>query len=72
MPTTVRLHPLADQALKRLKSRLEVEEGRDASEREIVSALIHGTTPAQAAGMLIAFTRAAGRQADADAQSESG
>lgn len=57
MPPNVQLHPLADKALKRLKARLEAEEGRTASERQIVSALVYGITPAQAAGMLIAFTR---------------
>jgi hypothetical protein len=58
MPTTIPLDPLAEAALKRLQSRLESEEGRTASGRQIVSALIYGATPAQAAGMLIAFTRA--------------
>jgi len=61
MPTTVRLHPLAHEALKDLKHRLGSEEGHDASDRQIISALVYGTTPAQLAGMLIAFTRAAKR-----------
>jgi len=62
MPTTVRLSPIADEALKRLQSRLRSEEGHDASERKIVSALVYGATPAQAAGMLIAFNRAAAQE----------
>lgn len=67
MPTTTRLHPLAKQALKELKQRLESEEGRKATQEEIVSALVFGTSPAQAAGMLIAFTRVAARQSDEEA-----
>lgn len=58
MPTSIPLDPLAEEALKRLKERLERDEGRSASGRQIVSALIYGATPAQTAGMLIAFTRA--------------
>lgn len=68
MPTTVRLDPLAQEALKRLQSRLESEEGRQASERQIVSALICGATPPQTAGMLIAFTRTVAKESrDEDA-----
>jgi hypothetical protein len=62
MATTTRLDPLAQKALKRLKKGLEAEEGRKASQEEIVSALVFGATPAQAAGMLIAFTRAAAKR----------
>lgn len=58
MATTTRLDPLAEKALKTLKTRLESEEGRKATQEEIVSALVFGATPAQTAGMLIAFTRA--------------
>lgn len=58
MATSVPLDPLAEEALKQLQARLENEEGRSASARQIVSALIYGVTPAQAAGMLISFTRA--------------
>lgn len=58
MPTTTRLDPLAEKALKRLKSSLESEEGRKATQEEIVSALVWGASPSQAAGMLTAFTRA--------------
>jgi hypothetical protein len=58
MPTSVILDPLAQEALKGLKRRLKAEEGHDASERRIVGALVYGATPTQAAGMLIAFTRA--------------
>ena len=57
MPTTVRLEPPVEDALKRLKTALESDEGRKASRDEIACALIWGTTPAQAAGMLIAYTR---------------
>jgi len=67
MPTTTRLHPLAERALKELKQCLEAEEGHKATQEEIVSALIFGTSPAQAAGMLIAFTRVAARQSDEEA-----
>jgi hypothetical protein len=59
MATTVRLHPVADEALKRLRTALESEEGRKATQEEIVAALVWGTSAAQAAGMLTAFTRAA-------------
>jgi hypothetical protein len=59
MATTTRLDPLAEDALKDLQARLEREEGHKASQVEIVSALVFGATPPQAAGMLIAFTRAA-------------
>lgn len=64
MATTTRLDPLAEEALKALQSRIESEEGRKASREEIVSALVCGATPAQAAGMLIAFTRAAAKGKD--------
>lgn len=57
MATSIPLDPLAEDALKRLQRRLESEEGHAASGRQIVSALIYGITPAQTAGMLIAFTR---------------
>jgi hypothetical protein len=49
---------------------MESEEGRDASERKIVSALVYGVTPAQASGMLIAFTRAAKQAAQAESEAE--
>jgi hypothetical protein len=68
MPTTTRLDPLAENALKTLQKRIESEEGRKASREEIVSALVYGATPSQAAGMLIAFTRAV---AQGSAESES-
>lgn len=67
MPTSIPLDPLAEDALKRLQSKLESEEGHSASGRQIVSALIYGATPAQTTGMLIAFTRdraAASRRRD--------
>lgn len=70
MPTSVPLDPLAEEALTRLKARLEKEEGRSASNREVVSALIYGATPAQTAGMIISFTRA--RAASATGSGESG
>lgn len=57
MPTSVVLDALAHEALKDLKRRLRAEEGHAASDRIIVGALVCGTTPAQAAGMLIAFNR---------------
>lgn len=65
MASTTRIHPLAEKSLRVLQTRLKAEEGHSASQREIVSALVFGATPAQTAGMLIAFTRAA-----ADASSE--
>jgi hypothetical protein len=71
MATSVRLDPLAHEALQALKERLESEEGRDASDRQIVSALVYGATPAQTAGMLIAFTRAAKRPRSAGEARES-
>lgn len=64
MPTTIPLDPLAEEALKRLQSTLESEEGHSASQRQIVSALIYGATTAQTAGMLIAFTRASSATKD--------
>lgn len=67
MATSIRLDPLAQQAIRELKSALEREEGHRASQEEIVSALVFGATPPQAAGMLIAFTRAsAQRRASAE------
>jgi hypothetical protein len=62
MATTTRLDPLAEDALKDLQVRLEREEGHKASQATIVSALVFGATPPQAAGMLIAFTRAAAEE----------
>jgi hypothetical protein len=58
MSTSVRLHPVAANALKELQERLEREEHVHASERRIVFALIYGATPPQTIGMLNAFTRA--------------
>lgn len=66
MATATKLHPLAERALKDLQLRLESDEGRSASQREILSALAFGATPAQTAGMLIAFTRAAAHENGAD------
>jgi hypothetical protein len=57
MATTVRIQPAAEEPLKRLKTALESEEGHKATQEEIVAALVWGTTAAQAAGMLLAFTR---------------
>jgi hypothetical protein len=61
MATATKLDPLAEKALKRLQTQLESEEGRSASQKEILSALVFGATPAQTSGMLIAFTRVAAR-----------
>lgn len=58
MATGIILHPLAQEALRRLRSRMRSEESREASDRRIVSALVYGTTSAQAAGMLDEFVRA--------------
>jgi len=70
MATTTRLHPLAERALKELKQRLEAEEGHKVTQEEIVSALVFGATPPQAAGMLIAFTRTAAKQVDRKTETE--
>lgn len=63
--TTVRIHPLVVDALRRLQTALETEEGLKASREDIIGALVHGATVPQAAGMLVAFTRhaAAGKPA---------
>jgi len=56
--TTVRLHPGAAPSLKELQRRLEAEFGVRATYEDIVGALVWGTPTPQAAGMLLAFTRA--------------
>lgn len=53
----VRVHPLAHEDLKRLQAGLEADEGVKARHEDIVSALVHGVTVPQAAGMLSAFNR---------------
>lgn len=62
MATSIRLDPLAQKAIRELKSALEQEEGHRASQEEIVSALVFGATPSQTAGMLIAFTKASAQR----------
>ena len=70
MPTSIPLDELSATALKRLKSRLQAEEGRYASERRIVRALIFGATPPQTLGMLNAFDRATAAQDEAESDSD--
>ncbi len=65
MATTVRLSQLAQNALMTLKHEVLQQEGHRASRDDLASALVWGATPAQAAGMLIAYNRAIG-QAESD------
>lgn len=68
---TVRLHPLAERRLNRLIEQLQAEEGHKATRQDVVAALVSGVTPAQAAGMLLAFQREAAADsptADRDAR----
>ncbi len=58
MATGVVLHPLAVAQAKPLKAALKADFGLDASERDILSAIVYCATAPQVAGMLIAFTRA--------------
>jgi hypothetical protein len=61
MAESVRLHDRADQRLNDLVEALEAEFGRSADRTKVASALIHGVTLAQAAGMLdvyIMYTKA--------------
>ncbi len=55
--TSVRLHRLAVEPLQALQADLLAEFGVKATYEEIVGALVTGTTPAQAIGMLMAFNR---------------
>lgn len=59
----VRLDPLIENRPKELKAVLKADFGLSATQEEIVAALIHGTTPAQLAGMLVAFNRHAAEAA---------
>lgn len=67
--TSIRIHPAGLERLKALKAELAAQEGRAATYEEIASALVWGTSAAQASGMLIAFTRA-NASADADGADE--
>lgn len=58
MATGIVLHPLAQARLQELKATLQRDFGVDASQRDILSAAVHGTTAAHLVGMLIAFTKA--------------
>lgn len=53
----IRLSEDANQDLKRLKSALQADFGLTARNQDIASALIRGTTVAQAAGMLMEYAR---------------
>ena len=55
--TTVRLPLSARDELNVLLGRLQAEEGRSTTQELLIAALIHGTTPAQASGMLGAYIR---------------
>jgi hypothetical protein len=55
--TTVRLSVADKDELNELLGRLETEEGRSATQEQLVGALLHGTSPAQAEGMLRAYIR---------------
>jgi hypothetical protein len=55
--TSVKLHPLARESLAALKARLNKEIGMSASREEIVGALVHGATPSQLFGMVLAFKK---------------
>ena len=68
--TTVRLHPGAAPSLRSLQSRLEAEFGVKATYEDIVGALVWGTPPPQAVGMLVAFTRQTAARADAAAAAD--
>jgi hypothetical protein len=56
VPNT-RVHPLAHDALVALQTALERDHGRKERREDIVSALLHGVTAPQAAGMLPVFHR---------------
>jgi hypothetical protein len=53
--STTRISALAQIRLGELKAALQAEFGLQANHGEIASALIHGTTVPQVAGMLIAY-----------------
>lgn len=55
--TTVRLDAFARDSMKSLQASMEADHGVKASRDDIVSALVFGTTSAQALGMLIAFNK---------------
>jgi hypothetical protein len=57
MANSTRLHPLAVDAAKELRLALAREYGMGASREVLVAALLVGTTPEQAVGMLMAFAK---------------
>lgn len=71
MTTGIRLHPVAAQSLKELKTALERDWKLDVSERRIMFAVIHGVTAPQVIGMLNAFTAAETAWKDAQAAAAS-
>ena len=55
MAATTRISALAQDRLQELKTALKADFGMQASYEDIASALIHGATVAQSAGMLLAY-----------------
>jgi hypothetical protein len=53
----IRISPLAQDELKKLKTALKSGFGIKANNEDIASALIHGTSVPQLAGMLLAYNR---------------
>lgn len=58
MATGVVLDPLAQASAEALKTALEADFGVEATQKDIVSALVYCATAPQLVGMLIAFTKA--------------
>lgn len=61
-----RISALAQEKLRELKSALKADFGLQASNEDIVSALIHGATAAQSAGMLLAYNMHTAREENRD------
>jgi hypothetical protein len=59
-----RISELAQEKLRELKTALKAEFGLQASNEDIASALIHGATVGQSAGMLLAYNMHTARQED--------
>jgi adenosylmethionine-8-amino-7-oxononanoate aminotransferase len=57
MAKTVRLHLHVREPLKELAKAVRRDYGVPANQQSVVAALIHETTPGQAAGMLMAYTK---------------
>jgi hypothetical protein len=65
-PSHTRISPLAQERLPELKAALQADFGLQASNGDIASALIHGATVAQAAGMLLGYNMYTAREENRD------